>query len=315
VPCGRGNASGWQKEEPGWRHACGRRVFTLLDESAASLRLLPAMSSNSICIVVHYTPTLSDEDREIDPDRWCSHSAWGELAWQCVAQWVSPLRLELGHHLKPEPLRTTEFAPTIPQDHEHPCASAPFAGYGPPATATSWKTGRFSGQDFVLQPDGTLCCPAGQTLSAHERRREADGSLRVVYGASIRSCRPCPLREQCQWNGSTTAKPRQVSVLLHPLVVGSLPLLWCDWSRRSHRRACMQLLRNQCITIESEPPTTTPPPVTPAPFSRAQRAHSRLSWAERLARNARSPTSGQITIKLFGVPPAFAMFLDVPAIL
>jgi hypothetical protein len=177
------------------------------------------------------------------------------------------------------------------------------------------KTGRISHQDFVLQPDGTLCCPAGQTLSAHERRREADGSLRVVYGASIRSCRPCPLREQCQWNGSTTAKPRQVSVLLHPLVVGSLPLLWCDWCRRSHRRACMQLLRNQCITIESEPPTTTPPPVTPAPFSRAQRAHSRLSWAERLARNARSPTSGQITIKLFGVPPAFAMFLDVPAIL
>jgi hypothetical protein len=53
-----------------------------------------------------------------------------------VAQWVSPLRLELGHHLKPEPLRTTEFAPAIPQDHEHPCASAPFAGYGPPATAT-----------------------------------------------------------------------------------------------------------------------------------------------------------------------------------
>ena len=55
-------------------------------------------------------------------------------------------------------------------------------------------------------------------------RDEADGSLRVVYGASIRSCRPCPLREQCQWQGSATAKPRQVSVLLHPLVVGSAPL-------------------------------------------------------------------------------------------
>jgi hypothetical protein len=30
------------------------------------------------------------------------------------------------------------------------------------------------------------------------------------HGASIRSCRPCPLRDQCQWNGSATAKPRQV---------------------------------------------------------------------------------------------------------
>src|SRR6266567_5946075 len=76
----------------------------------------------------------------------------------------------------------------------------------------------------ALQPDGTLRCPANQTLTPHEHRREADGSLRVVYGASIHSCRPCPLREQCQWNGGKTRKPRQVSVLLHPLVVGSAPL-------------------------------------------------------------------------------------------
>jgi hypothetical protein len=87
-----------------------------------------------------------------------------------------------------------------------------------------WKAGRFSGQDFTLQPDGTLRCQASQKLVPHEQRREADGSLRVVYGASIRSCRPCPLREQCQWNGSATAKPRQVSVLLHPLRVGPAPL-------------------------------------------------------------------------------------------
>jgi hypothetical protein len=53
---------------------------------------------------------------------------------------------------------------------------------------------------------------------------QADGSLRVVYAASIRSCRPCLLREQCQWNGSETRKPRQVSVLLHPLSVGGAPL-------------------------------------------------------------------------------------------
>ncbi|HYB00390.1 MAG TPA: transposase, partial [Ktedonobacteraceae bacterium] len=34
-------------------------------------------------------------------------------------------------------------------------SAAPTSGYGPPTTATSWKTGRFSGQDFPLQPDGT----------------------------------------------------------------------------------------------------------------------------------------------------------------
>ena len=46
-------------------------------------------------------------------------------------------------------------------------------------------------------------------------------------------------------------------------------------------------------------------------LSRAQRAHSRLSWEERLARNARPPTAGQVTIKLFGIPEAFAASLGL----
>ena len=128
-----------------------------------------------------------------------------------VSQWVWNLRLELGHQLHPDPVRTTEFASAIPPSSPY---VAPSTGYAPPHMGVSWKAGRFAGQDFVLQPDGTLRCPNDQKLIPHEQRREADGSLRVVYGASIRSCRPCPLREQCQWNGSATAKPRQVSVRL-----------------------------------------------------------------------------------------------------
>ncbi|MEO8972516.1 MAG: hypothetical protein ABI406_13055 [Ktedonobacteraceae bacterium] len=171
--------------------------------------------------------------------------------------------------------------------------------------ALPWKTGRFSGQDFPLQPDGTLRCPAGQSLVAYERRREADGSLRVVYAASIRSCRPCPLGEQCQWNGSATAKPRQVSMLLHPLIVGSESIFWRDWTRRFHRQACIQLVRHQCVQVEVEPSTFASPVVKPVPLSRAKRAHYRLSWAERLARNARPETSGQVMIRLCGVPEGF----------
>jgi hypothetical protein len=159
-----------------------------------------------------FEPTLADEDVEQDPDRWRSYSAWGQECWQVVSQWTWNLRLELGHQLKPEPVRTTEFASAIPSPSQQVAtylpSSAPVSGYGPPNTATSWKTGRFTGADFPLQPDGTLQCPAGQKLFSHEQRREADGSLRVVYGASIRSCRPCPLREQCQWSGSATKKPR-----------------------------------------------------------------------------------------------------------
>ena len=265
-----------------------------------------------------FEPTLFDEDQEIDPDRWCSHSAWGQECWQLVAQWVWNLRLQLGHQLEPTPLRITQFAPAVPppcgQTATRPASPAPTTGYDPPAPATSWKTGRFSGQDFPLQPDGTLQCPAGHSLRAQERRQEVDGSLRVVYAASIRDCRPCPLREQCQWNGHATAKPRQVSVLLHPRVVGPAPLLWQDWSRRKHRRACLQLVRHQRIEVSLQPSVAASPGTADVILSRAQRAHSRLSWEERLARNARPPTAGHVTIKLFGIPAPFAASLGLATV-
>jgi hypothetical protein len=254
-----------------------------------------------------FEPALSDEDQEIDPDRWCSHSAWGQETWQIVSQWIWNLRLEVGHQLQPEPVRTTKFAAALPPPSLH---TAPPSGYTPPQVGLPWKAGRFSGQDFALRPDGTLQCPADQTLFPHEQRREADGSLRVVYGASIRSCRPCPLREQCQWQGNATAKPRQVSVLLHPLPVGPAPVLWRDWSRREHRRACIQLVRHQRLELSLSPAAASPP-IAEVILSRAQRAHSRLSWAERLARNARPPAAGQVTIRLFGVPAAFATSLGL----
>ncbi|HEX6484039.1 MAG TPA: hypothetical protein VF043_34770 [Ktedonobacteraceae bacterium] len=44
----------------------------------------------------------------------------------------------------------------------------------------------------------------------------------------------------------------------------------------------------------------------PPTLSRAERAHARLSWAKRLARNARSLSIGRVTIRLFGVPEDFA---------
>lgn len=136
-----------------------------------------------------FEPILADEDVEQEPDRWCSQSPCGQECWQIVAQWIWNLRLELGHQLHPDPLRITEFAPACsPVNEEEAHLPSPPQGYGPPEVALPWKAGRFSGRDFALQSDGTLRCPAGQLLVAHERRPEADGSLRVVYAASIRSC-------------------------------------------------------------------------------------------------------------------------------
>ena len=229
-------------------------------------------------------------------------------AWQIVSPWVWNLRLELGHVLEPTPLRTTEFAPPVTETTEE---QGPVQGYDKPAVALPWKAGRFSGQDFALQPDGVLHCPDGKTLRPTEQRREADGSLRVLYSARILDCRGCPKRPQCQWHGEATTKPRRISLLLHPLPVGPAPLLWRDWSRRAHRRACMQLVRHQRIEVSLSPPATASPRKAQVILSRAQRAHARLSWAERLARNARVPTVSQVTIRLFGVPEGFAASLGL----
>jgi hypothetical protein len=251
-----------------------------------------------------FEPTLADEDQEQEPDRWCSHASAGQEAWQIVSQWVWNLRLELGHQLVPTALRTTEFAEAQAQ----PVGGF---GYGLPVVGALWKAGRFSGQDFVPEPDGTLRCPEGKKLRLTEQRREVDGTLRLLYSARITDCRSCRQREQCQWHGATTTKPRRVSLLLRPLQVGAAPLLWQDWSRRQHRRACRQLVRHQRVEVQFGPGRLSSPPLSPPILSRAQRAHYRLTFRERLARNARVPTAGLVKIQLFGVPDAFATFLGL----
>jgi hypothetical protein len=273
-------------------------------------------TSDVVALYLHrgaFETTLADEDAEQDPDRWCSHSPCGQETWQIISQWVWNLRLELGHQLEPEPPRTTEFAPAaqLPVREEAARTPTPACGYGSAQGALPWKAGRFSGQDFAPQPDGTLRCPAGASLFPQERRRETDGSLRIVYEARIGACRPCRLREQCQWHGKAAKHPRRVSLLLHPLDVGSAPLLWQDWSRRQHRRACIQLLRCQRVDVPMQVPAPVLEASTPTILSRAQRAHYRLSWEERLTRNARAPTVAQPTLMLYGVPDAFATFLGL----
>jgi hypothetical protein len=71
----------------------------------------------------------------------------------------------------------------------------------------------------------------------------------------------------------------------------------------------MHLLRSQQVTVEMEQGPSACPPSTF--LSRAQRAHYRLDWSERLARNARGPTASQVTIRLFGIPEGFAASLGV----
>jgi hypothetical protein len=63
--------------------------------------------------------------------------------------------------------------------------------------------------------------------------------------------------------------------------------------------------------VSLSPPVVASPPTADVILSRAQRAHSRLTFQERLARNARPPTAGRVTIKLFGIPERFAASLGL----
>ena len=193
--------------------------------------------------------------------------------------------------------------------------------YGPPQWARRSFTKGFAGADFALQPDGTLRCPADHPLYPQERRVERDGSVRVLYAARIGHCRCCPLRAQCQEN-STTSKPRRVSAVFWPRTSTTSPpdeplpeqpalsrsVLWGDWERCHLRRHWFSLLRTQTVllTFGSVQHGVGEDVQLPDVLSRAQRAHWRLSWEQRLARNARLPTSPPLEVTIHGLPVSFA---------
>jgi hypothetical protein len=270
-----------------------------------------------------FEAVLSDEDKEQAPDRWCSHTAWGQEFWLILAQWIWNLRLELGHALRPTSMRTTEFSQACSEPVAKSDGAAQEAvSYKPPVWAAS-RMGCIAGEHFTPQPDGTVQCPAGFPLYPKARRPERDGSVRVVYAARIGHCRPCPMREECQGYGTATKKPRRVSVVLWPRgtteKITSLPppppachpIVWGDWQRCFHRREVVKLLRHQHVDIElaeTASPAQSPPVRL---LSRAERAHYRLSWAERLARNARRSAAPDVSIKLFGIPETFATSLGL----
>jgi hypothetical protein len=277
-----------------------------------------------------FETVLADEDQEQDPDRWVSHTPCGQEFWQILSQWIWNLRLEFGQHVSPSTMRLTEFP--YSQIDEPATASEPVAAseptkadepvcYEPAQWARRSFTKGFAGADFALLSDGTLRCPADHPLYPQERRVERDGSVRVLYAARIGHCRACPLRAQCQEHGSPI-KPRRVSAVFWPRTsttsppdeplfhqpVPSRPVLWGDWERCHLRRHWFHLLRSQTVLLTSgsvQHLAAEDPPL-PDVLTRAQRAHWRLSWAQRLARNARLLTTPPLEVTIHGLPVSFA---------
>jgi len=271
-------------------------------------------------------------------DRWYSHTPCGQEFAQILAQWVWNVRLELGQQLSPSELRTTEFAPaqeaepSPTQEAEQPAAPPPAVTYGSPQWAHASFTHGFPGSSFTPQPDGTLRCPANHPLYLQERRPERDGSLRLLYAARIDHCRACPLRSHCRacplrsqcQESSATLKPRRVSAVLRPLSSAhvdsspspdpvstpgaSAPVLWRDWPRCSIRRIWLKVVRSQAVCLQSSASLSLPREscTTEKILTRAERAHWRLSWDQRLSRNTRPADAPRLIVTLHGLPAPFA---------
>jgi hypothetical protein len=306
----------------------------------------PAFSAKDVLdLYLHrgsFETVLADEEIEQDPDHWCSHTPCGQEFWQIIGQWVWNLRLELGQQLSPAQMRTTEFAPAFEASPTPAIEPTPTTEptpaieptpttevYGPPQWAQRSFTGGFPGSAFTLQPDGSLLCPANHPLYPQERRPERNGSYRLLYAARIGECRRCELRTQCQESPSTS-KPRRVSAVIFPLsshealasappmaspealpqpmqVLPHAPVLWQDWPRCQIRRHWLNVIRSETVVVMKTSPTEETTLVTSEPvITRTQRAHWRLSWNERLTRNARPPTSPALTITIHGLPATFA---------
>lgn len=274
-----------------------------------------------------FETVLADEEQQMD--RWYSHTPCGQEFAQILGQWAWNIRLELGQQLSPAELRTTEFAPAHEaeapsSDESLPVeAPAPAVTYSAPQWARPSFTHGFPGSAFTLQPDGTLRYPANHPLYPQERRPERDGSVRILYAARIGHCRSCPLRAQCQ-ESNTTLRPRRVSAVLWPLSSSHSdsepppdpasaplpisPVLWRDWPRCGIRRTWLKVVRSQMVCLESSVPLSPPRAETPAEkiLTRAERAHWRLSWDQRLARNARPADTPRLIVTLHGFPATFA---------
>ncbi len=291
---------------------------------------------------------LSDEDVEQDPDRWCSCTPHGQEFWQILNQWVWNTRLELGMVAQAYQLRMTSWQDADsstrttsvgePQDVP-PVDQGPPAPileqYGPLEVVRNWgrRIGRFTGQAFEVLENGTLRCPADKILRPQERRTEADGTLRIVYRAKQADCRNCPLALDCLGRQMSGEHPRRVSAVRKRMAVpggtraavihedatlvsqnsARQDMIWCDLSGYRIRHTFMVHMRRQRVTVVAVQAADAEPllPDMPRIWTRAERAHRRLCWAARQARNQCAAGLPRYTFTLFGIAPTLAAYLGL----
>lgn len=204
----------------------------------------------------------------------------------------------------------------------------------------SWmrEPGPYAAANFWQGEGDTLVCPEGKLLRVNERRVQSNGELRVLYAARVSDCHGCGKREACLGEHESVKRGRRVSGTRQ--VVGSHQpnaggqeqagtvegaaemggkgahkLEWADTGGRRVRRELVKQLRRQQVRLTSEEAQAQGVGAKSGacPKSRAERAHQRRSWADRLARNACSATSPRWSVTLPGISPALAAYLGLPS--
>ncbi len=226
-------------------------------------------------------------------------------------------------------LRTTEFAPalevqSVPTDEPEPAEAPAASGHLWTSEIRSFfvykRFSWFRLSSAARRHTALSCQPSPLSSRAGPER---NGSLRVLYAARIGHCHTCPLRALCQ-ESSTTIKPRRVSAVYWPLepsppdlssahsdapgVPPRAPVLWKDWPRCALRRRWLKVIRSETVSVTESfttPLRSSTTRSSEAVLTRAERAHWRLSWEQRLARNARPSDAPRLFITLHGLPATF----------
>jgi hypothetical protein len=234
--------------------AVGKRQGAHMLEIFVTDRTAPGWSAQDVLSLYFarggFEQTLSEEDKELELDRWCSGHPLGQECWQLLGQWVWNLRLRLGVAAVDPGVRRTLWAPAVvprqqapqtqrpapasvpPQSAPTPPAStapppqteqpAPAPAPEPPApplcpsaagqvaAAAGRGWGKFAGSDFTWIQD-QLRCPAGQLLSPGERRAQGD-RLRILYEAPAAHCAACSQSAACRGPQVSPQRGRRVTI-------------------------------------------------------------------------------------------------------
>jgi hypothetical protein len=272
---------------------------------------------------------------------------WNWRLWAGFADHPQPLRQtiwlpNLEASPAPQLTQTSVEQPLVVSEVNSPCPPADSSEHDVMQIAGSWarSRGKFSGDDFTLLNERTLQCPAGNLMYRREVRQNRLGDLLILFGINPRTCQQCPLKEQCLAEGSKGTGGRRITVIRKklpaaadqpqpivppqpmavmppqpipvppPLLPPSLPVLWLDFPTTRLRRDLNHQLRQQQLIIEPIMGIDLNTEVDTPFITRDQRAHRRLTWADRWQRNAIANSAIHWRVKLFGISSAILDWIN-----